>query len=119
MDLSTEGTHSTNSPMYRKDLSFFSDAGHGLLFDEAGKTGAKAETLGMWNVLWVQQGQSFGALDIPSTARSSLHSALEAEVGTVLGGRRGRALPQVVEAKLDVLVTSGGKPRGSYTSSEW
>lgn len=85
-----------------------------LGFDEPGKTGAKAETLGMWNVLWVQQGQSFGALDIPSTARSNLHSALEAEVGTVLGGRRGRALPQAVEAQLGVLVTSGGKPRGSY-----
>lgn len=85
-----------------------------LGFDEPGKTGAKAETLGMWNVLWVQQGQSFGALDIPSTARSSLHSALEAEVGTVLGGRRGRALPQAVEAQLGVLVTSGGKPRGTY-----
>jgi DNA repair exonuclease SbcCD ATPase subunit len=85
-----------------------------LGFDEPGKTGAKAETLGMWNVLWVQQGQSFGTLDIPSTARSNLHNALEAEVGTVLGGRRGRALPQAVEAQLGLLVTSNGKPRGSY-----
>lgn len=91
------------------------DTLRGLLgFDEPGKTGAKAETLGMWNVLWVQQGQSFGALDIPSTARSSLHTALEAEVGTVLGGRRGRALPQAVEAQLGMLVTGGGKPRGTY-----
>ena len=65
-----------------------------LGFDEPGKTGAKPETLGMWNVLWVQQGQSFGALDLPESARSNLHSALESEVGTVLGGRRGRALPQ-------------------------
>ena len=39
-------------------------------FDEPGKTGAKPETLGMWNVLWVQQGQSFGALDLPDSARS-------------------------------------------------
>ncbi|MTV19118.1 MULTISPECIES: AAA family ATPase [Bradyrhizobium] len=85
-----------------------------LGFDEPGKTGAKAETLGMWNVLWVQQGQSFGALDIPSTARSNLHTALESEVGKVLGGRRGRALPQNVEAQLGILVTSSGKPRGSY-----
>lgn len=85
-----------------------------LGFDEPGKTGAKAETLGMWNVLWVQQGQSFGTFDIPNTARSNLHSALEAEVGMVLGGRRGRALPQAVETQLGVLVTSGGKPRGSY-----
>lgn len=88
----------------------------GLLgFDEPGKTGAKAETLGMWNVLWVQQGQSFGALDLPESARSNLHSALESEVGTVLGGRRGRALPQSIEKQLSELVTtSNGRPRGAY-----
>lgn len=85
-----------------------------LGFDEPGKTGAKAETLGMWNVLWVQQGHSFGALDLPQSARANLHSALESEVGTVLGGRRGRALPQAIEKQLGELVTSGGKPRGGY-----
>lgn len=85
-----------------------------LDFDEPGKTGAKPETLGMWNVLWVQQGQSFGALDLPDSARSNLHSALESEVGTVLGGRRGRALPQAIEKQLGELVTSNGRPRGSY-----
>lgn len=85
-----------------------------LGFDESGKTGAKAETLGMWNVLWVQQGQSFGALDLPESARSNLHSALEAEVGTVLGGRRGRALPQTIEAQLGELITGTGRPRGAY-----
>ena len=85
-----------------------------LGFDEPGKTGAKPETLGMWNVLWVQQGQSFGALDLPDSARSNLHSALESEVGTVLGGRRGRALPQAIEKQLGELITSNGRPRGSY-----
>ncbi len=91
------------------------DALRGLLgFDEPGKTGAKPETLGMWNVLWVQQGHSFGTLDLPETARSSLHSALESEVGEVLGGRRGRALPQAIDKQLGALVNSGGKPRGIY-----
>ena len=86
-----------------------------LDFHEPGKTGAKPETLGMWNVLWVQQGQSFGALDLPDSARSSLHSALESEVGTVLGGRRGRALPKAIENQLGELVTSTtNKPRGAY-----
>ena len=85
-----------------------------LGFDEPGKAGAKPETLGMWNVLWVQQGQSFGALDLPDSARSNLHSALESEVGTVLGGRRGRVLPQAIEKQLGELVTSNGRPRGSY-----
>lgn len=85
-----------------------------LGFDEPGKTGAKAETLGMWNVLWVQQGHSFGALELPQSARANLHSALESEVGTVLGGRRGRALPQAIEGQLGELITSSGKPRGKY-----
>ena len=85
-----------------------------LGFDEPGKTGAKPETLGMWNVLWVQQGQSFGALDLPDSARSNLHSALESEVGEVLGGKRGRALPDSVDKQLSELVTSSGKPRGNY-----
>jgi len=83
--------------------------------DEPGRKGAQADTLGMWNVLWVQQGQSFGALELPENARSSLHGALEAEVGTVLGGRRGRALPQTIEKQFGELVTgSTGKPRGEY-----
>ena len=85
-----------------------------LDFDEPGKTGAKPETLGMWNVLWVQQGQSFRVLDLPESAQSNLHSALESEVGTVLGGRRGRALPQAIEKQLGELVTSNGRPRGAY-----
>ena len=85
-----------------------------LGFDEPGKTGAKPETLGMWNVLWVQQGQSFGALDLPDSARSNLHSALESEVGEVLGGKRGRALPDAVDKQLSELVTSTGRPRGDY-----
>ena len=86
-----------------------------LDFDEPGKTGAKPETLGMWNVLWVQQGQSFGALDLPESARSSLHNALESEVGTVLGGRRGRALPQAIEKQLSELITgTTNRPRGAY-----
>ncbi|MCY4584801.1 MAG: AAA family ATPase [Bryobacterales bacterium] len=86
-----------------------------LVFDEPGKTGAKPETLGMWNVLWVQQGQSFTALALPERARSSLHSALEAEVGTVLGGRRGRALPQAIEKQLSEFITGNtNRPRGAY-----
>ena len=85
-----------------------------LGFNEPGKTGAKPENLGMWDVLWVQQGQSFGSLNLPDSARSSLHSALEAEVGAVLGGKRGRALPDAIEKQLATLQTSAGRPRGEY-----
>ena len=70
-----------------------------LGFAEAGNRGANSETLGMWGVLWVQQGQSFGRLDLPDSALASLSAGLESEVGMVLGGRRGRELPQVIEQR--------------------
>ena len=63
----------------------------------------------MWNVLWVQQGESFGALKLPDSARSNLHSALESEVGALLGGKRGRALPDAVDKQFSELVTTTGK----------
>lgn len=85
-----------------------------LGFYEPGNKGAKPETMGMWNILWVQQGLSFRTLDVPDSARSNLHSALESEVGSVLGGRRGRALPQAIENQLETLITSNDRPRGKY-----
>ena len=86
-----------------------------LSLGEPARRGAQPETLGMWNVLWVKQGGSFGAPDLPESARGNLHGALESEVGTVLGGRRGRELPQIIEKQLGELVTpSTSKPRGQY-----
>ena len=86
-----------------------------LGFQEAGTRGATEDTLGMWGVLWVRQGQSFGAPSLPDSARASLSEGLEAEVGSVLGGRRGRELPQVVEDRLEELVTRAQRrPRGAY-----
>ena len=86
-----------------------------LGFAEAGNRGATSETLGMWGVLWVQQGQSFGSPDLPESALASLSAGLESEVGTVLGGRRGRELPQVIEQQRGELVTARRRqPRGEY-----
>ena len=86
-----------------------------LGFTEAGVRGATSETLGMWGVLWVQQGQSFGKPDLPDTALASLSAGLESEVGAVLGGRRGRELPQIIEQMLGELITEARRqPRGQY-----
>ena len=63
-----------------------------LGFAAAGNSGANPETLGMWGVLWVQQGQSFGRPNLTDSARASLSAGLESEVGTVLGGRRGQGV---------------------------
>lgn len=89
-----------------------------LGFSEPNMRGAQPDSLGTWSVLWVQQGESFGAPEIPDSARSDLHGALEAEVGTVLGGRRGRALPVEVERQLSALVSDKAqKPRGPYKAA--
>ena len=86
-----------------------------LGFAAAGNRGATSETLGMWGVLWVQQGQSFGRPDLPHSALASLSAGLESEVSTVLGGRRGRELPQVIEHQRGELVTAARRqPRGEY-----
>ena len=86
-----------------------------LGFAEAGNRGATSESLGMWGVLWVQQGQSFGRPDLPDSALASLSAGLESEVGIVLGGRRGRELPQVIEQRRGELVTASRRqPRGEY-----
>lgn len=85
-----------------------------LGFGRPGNVGATPETLGMWNVLWVQQGQSFGTLELPDSARSNLHSALKSEVGEVLGGGRGKGLIVAVDKQLSEFVTPTGRPRGNY-----
>ena len=86
-----------------------------LGFAEAGSRGATSESLGMWGVLWVQQGQSFGRPDLPDSALASLSAGLESEVGMVLGGWRGRELPQIIEQRRDELVTAVRRqPRGEY-----
>lgn len=89
-----------------------------LGFAQAGNRGANSETLGMWGVLWVRQGQSFGRPNLPGSALESLSAGLESEVSTVLGGRRGRELPQIIEQRRGELVSEAQRrPRGEYKDS--
>ena len=86
-----------------------------LSFNNPNRSGANAESMGTWNVLWVEQGKSFLVLDVPRSARSNLHQVLETEVGNVLGGRRGQILPTIFENQLSTYITPGrGSPRGEY-----
>ena len=89
-----------------------------LGFSEAAVRGASPESLGMWGVLWVQQGHSFGAPELPGSARLRLGGILESEVGDVLGGRRGRDLPQIIQQRLaDWLTPAQSRPRGDYKAA--
>ena len=89
-----------------------------LGFSESAGRGASPESLGMWGVLWVQQGHSFGAPELPGSARVRLGGILESEVGDVLGGRRGRELPQIIQQRLaDWLTPAQSRPRGDYKAA--
>lgn len=81
-------------------------------FGESG--GVSGQSADMWNLFWVEQGKSFAPISVVDSARSSLHAALESEVGSVLGGRRGRELPKIISVQRDKYVTPTGKPKGEF-----
>jgi energy-coupling factor transporter ATP-binding protein EcfA2 len=91
------------------------EALEGLL--EGGQSGARrgvAEAPGVWSLLWVGQGQSFDLPEVAQGARDTLQTALDAEVGEVLGGGRGAALLATLEEALHELIYRRGQPRGRY-----
>lgn len=86
-----------------------------LEFEAPGNWGANRESPGMWGVLWVQQGKSFGRPELTSQAQQTLTDSVQAEIGELLGGQRGRQLPEVVGAQLAELVTQKRQqPTGRY-----
>ncbi|MBF9235349.1 AAA family ATPase [Microvirga alba] len=70
---------------------------------------------GIYGLLWVEQGASHRALGV-GAGRESLASALESEVGQVIGGERGRALLAAAEARRNVYWDRRDtpKPKGDY-----
>jgi DNA repair exonuclease SbcCD ATPase subunit len=85
---------------------------------QAGGRRGTAEALGIWSLLWVGQGQSFGLPEMPPAVRGTLQSALEAEVGEVLAGDHGALLIRSIEQALYELVYKTGRPRGRYKEAD-
>ena len=82
------------------------------------KDATKPEHQGVWGLFWVEQGTSFKALRMSGGSRQTLTSALEGEVGQVLGGDRGRALLLAIRSRFDEMFTEKtGRPRDSYKKS--
>ncbi len=86
-----------------------------LGFSTSGQGGANPETLGLWSILWVQQGESFGGFTMPRSAQSTLQDALEGQVGDVLGGAGAQKLPEIFKSQLSKLITDKTQaPKGDY-----
>ncbi len=83
-------------------------------FTPPGKGRSKPEEhQGVYGLLWVEQGASHRALGVGG-GREAIASALEAEVGQVVGGDRGRALLAAAEGRRDEFWGKNDKPRGAY-----
>jgi len=64
-----------------------------------------------FGLLWVGQGQSI-QVPLPSeAATTALNAAVQAEVGTLVGGERARSVLSVLKAELAQLVTDTGRPK--------
>jgi hypothetical protein len=64
-----------------------------------------------FGLLWVGQGQSI-QVPLPSEgATTALNAAVQAEVGTLVGGERARSVLSVLKAELAQLVTDTGRPK--------
>lgn len=66
---------------------------------------------GAFGMLWVGQGASFGAPVPGPAASSALNSAIESEVGALIGGERARQAMQDITAELRRTLTDTDRPR--------
>ncbi|MCH9052811.1 MAG: AAA family ATPase [Proteobacteria bacterium] len=86
-----------------------------LEFTPPGKGGSKPEHRGLQALFWVEQGSSHAQPHVTETAQTSLAGALEAEVGTVTGGERGRYLIKSIEDRmLKFFTPKTRKPAGPF-----
>ena len=69
---------------------------------------------GIWGLLWVTQGSAFSPLILNEGSRSSIRSAIEMQVGQVLGGSRGEHLLAAIDAEYHRHFTATGRPAGQY-----
>ncbi len=72
---------------------------------------------GIWGTLWVSQGSSFGDPKLDDAGRSTLQSCIEAQVGVVTGGERGRKIPLAVDQALREILSARG-PSGKFKDAK-
>ena len=69
---------------------------------------------GIFGLLWVEQGQSHRSLGVGDGGKATLASAIEGEVGQIVGGERGRALLAAATERKEAFWGRNDKPRGDY-----
>lgn len=88
-----------------------------LLMYPASQTGKKAADAdrGFWGLLWLEQAAAIGGLSMTEYGRQTLVKAVESDIGTVLGGKNGRALMSAVTRLYgDHFTPAKGDPTKEY-----
>ena len=71
-----------------------------------------------FGILWVGQGQSFSVPEPSAAASTALNSAIQAEVGALVGGERARSVLLTLKEELSRLVTDTGRPKAGGRYAE-
>ncbi len=71
-----------------------------------------------FGILWVGQGQSFRVPEPSEAATTTLNSAIQEEVGTLVGGERARSVLASLKEELAQLVTDTGRPKAGGLLAE-
>ncbi len=66
---------------------------------------------GLSGLLWVEQGRAFNPLELNQDTLSSVHEAIEGEVGQVTGGERGRKLLEAIDERYSKYFTPTGREK--------
>lgn len=91
-----------------------------LRFEGPARGLSSAADHGIFGLLWLEQGTSFANWNAAlkdrreGPAQRSLLSALESEVGEVLGGARGREILESISRRYSEYYDKNRKPRGDY-----
>jgi hypothetical protein len=90
---------------------------HLLGFEKGSTRSFDPDTLGALGLLWVGQGSALGIEAPGRIVRDTVHSALEAEVGTVVGGRAFDAVRRRIADAYGELCTGTGRPTGRFAAA--
>ena len=77
----------------------------------------RGEACGIWNALWVAQGDSLKQPELTGRAGTSLTACLEGELGNITGGAEATRFLAMVRDERALLLDGRGHPKGRYKTA--
>ena len=80
-------------------------------FSHAPRGGASAESMRVWDVLWVKQGDSISNPALSESGRATLSDIVQSAAVDIIGGRQGREILKELTEQHDKLHTATHRPK--------